>query len=256
VEPLVEHEVGGRWALLLVNRTVGRILRGSRDRLAELPPLIDEVHGQHDQGGWSQARYQRSVEKEVYDHLARVADALFGSFKRSPFDRLLVGCTEELYPEIVDRLHSDLRRRLAGRLQIDVRNPTPEQVLEIAHPAMENDEREHEEELLQRMQQGAGAGGRGAVGVEDVVGALNERRVEALLVTPDFSAEGSRCPTCGWLATDGASRCPAEGTALERLPGLREGAIEAAVRQAAEVIVVRDRPDLEPFGGIGAVLRF
>src|SRR5256885_9916650 len=48
----------------------------------------DEVHGQHDQGGWSQARYQRSVEKEVHDHLKRTAEVAFRRFQRLPFDRL------------------------------------------------------------------------------------------------------------------------------------------------------------------------
>src|ERR687898_198576 len=55
---------------------------------AERKGLVDDVHGQHSQGGWSQARYQRSVDEDVQDHLRNVADAVWRSFKRRSFDHL------------------------------------------------------------------------------------------------------------------------------------------------------------------------
>jgi hypothetical protein len=256
VEPLVELEAGGRWAILLANRSAGRILRGSRDRLAELPRVEDETLRRHDQGGWSQARLQRWVDRQATEHLDHVTRALYESFKRAPFDRLILACPEELHSELHDKLHPDLRRRLAGRIELDVKSSSPDAVLERARPVIEEDEHKHESELIERVRQGVGANGHGAAGVDDVLAALNEHRVEALLLARDFAAEGRRCPSCGWLGAGEAGECPADGTALDPLPDLREGAVEAAVRQAAEVLVVRERPDLGPLGGIAAVLRF
>ena len=43
----------------------------------ETDRVVDDVHSQHDQGGWSQARYQRGVEKEKDDHLAHTAEVAF-----------------------------------------------------------------------------------------------------------------------------------------------------------------------------------
>ena len=40
--------------------------------------------GKHDQGGWSQARYQRHIEHLVYDHLRHVADARAGDHGGRP----------------------------------------------------------------------------------------------------------------------------------------------------------------------------
>ena len=51
-------------------------------------------------------------------------------------------------------------------------------------------------------------------------------------------------------------RCPADGGPLEELEHLREAAIEAALAQGAEVMIVRHYPDLGPLRGIGALLRF
>src|SRR4051794_29015896 len=73
VEPLADMSRRDSWAILLVNRQVSRMFRGTKEPPQELPPVEDDVHGQHDQGGWSQARYQRSVDKEVQDHLKRTS---------------------------------------------------------------------------------------------------------------------------------------------------------------------------------------
>ena len=62
--------------MALVSRRSARVLSGPADRLEERQRIEDNVHGQHDQGGWSQARHERSVDKDADDHLRRVAEML------------------------------------------------------------------------------------------------------------------------------------------------------------------------------------
>ena len=257
IEPLADMAAGRNWCLLLANRREARIFRGSRERLEEVARVHDDVHGQHDQGGWSQARYQRSVDNEATHHLKRSADAVLGRFRRARFDNLLLGAPEEAYAKLESELHPYLRERLRGRVEVDVENTTAEQVLEAARPVIERYERQRQDELLERLQEGVGAGGRGAGGLDGVLGALNERRVEALLLDSTFSAPGVECVRCGWVGSDAdLSECPADGGELERRDDIAEQAIERALMQDAEVVVLRDRPELGVYGGIGAVLRF
>src|SRR5690348_8498370 len=63
IEPLTDLAFEGSWGVFLVSRKTARILRGSRDGLEEIAHISDDVHGWHDQGGWSQARYQRGIQK-------------------------------------------------------------------------------------------------------------------------------------------------------------------------------------------------
>ena len=114
VEPLVHAGAAERWCVLLANRRAARLFTGVGDELEETDRIEDDVHRQHDQGGWSQSNYQRSVDKEKDDHLQRTADAAFALYKRRGFDRLLVGAPEELVGELESRLHSYLRERLVG----------------------------------------------------------------------------------------------------------------------------------------------
>lgn len=254
VGPLVRLERRERWCVALVSRRDARIFRGSPDGLREIEQIHDVVFGQHDQGGWSQARYQRGIEKEKDDHLRNTADALMKHFKRRPFQRLILGGPREVVADFESKLHGYLSERLAGRIEVDVDSSTAEQVLRKAQPLFEALEDEREAAALERL----GEGGRAALGLDEVLRALNERRVECLLLDERFAAPGASCPECGWLGPHGERTCPVEGRELEQLDDLTEAAIELTLQQSAEILAVRRRREElgERAGGVAALLRF
>ena len=251
VGPLARIARRERWCLALVNRRDARILRGGPDGLREVQRIHDDVSGQHDQGGWSQARYQRGVEKEKDDHLKTTGDALLRHFKRQPFQRLIVGGPREVVMDFEQKLHHYLSERLAGRIEVDVERSSPDQVLEAARPLIEKLEREREHDALERL------GERGACGIEDVLPPLNERRVELLILDEQFGGvTGVQCLDCGWLGLEG-ERCPADGSETVQLEDLTEAMIELSVQQSADLLAVHhEREALERYGGVAALLRF
>jgi peptide subunit release factor 1 (eRF1) len=251
VEPLVAAGEDGRWGVLLITRRAARLLFGSADGLEETDRIEDDVHRQHDQGGWSQANYQRSVEKKKDDHVAGVLDVLFARFRRQPFDHLLIGAPRELVGEVEQRLHPYLRERLAGRLSVAIEHCSAEDVRKAAAEAVREHVRKSEREALDRLTQGVGSGGRGVAGLQSTLDALNDNRVEILMLAPGYSAPGFRDPGSGMLAAETS----ADGSA-EPVQDVVEPAIEKAIEQSAEVMVIRHHEDLGPLGGIGAVLRF
>jgi peptide chain release factor subunit 1 len=254
--PLVDMAAGGAWAVFLVNRRLARILRGDAERLEEVARVKDRVHGQHDQGGWSQARYQRSVHEDVRDHLQKSAAALDESFRRRPFDHLLVSTPDELWGEVEDALDPQLRDRVAGRFYVDVEQASPDDVLEEARGLMEEEDRRRERAALDRLRAGiARPDGHGAAGLADVLEALTERRVETLLLAPGHAAPGSVCPRDGWMGPP-AESCPVDGGPVENREDITDDAIESALAQSAEVMRIRHSDDLERLGGIAAILRF
>jgi len=250
VGPLARLARRERWCVALVNRRDARILRGSPDGLREIQQIHDNVPGQHDQGGWSQARYQRGIEKEKDDHLKDTGEALMRHFKRQPFERLIVGGPREVVTDFEQKLHHYLRERLAGRIEVDVRS-NPDQVLDAARPLIEKLEREREHTALEKL------GERGAIGLESVLPPLNERRVELLILDEQFGGvTGVQCLECGWLGLEG-DRCPADGSELAELDDLTEAMIELSVQQSADLLAVRhERGALEAHGGAAALLRF
>jgi peptide chain release factor subunit 1 len=201
-------------------------LRGSASRLIEVRSFGDSVHGQHSQGGWSQARYQRSVEHDVEAHLRHVRDVLLRQFERRRFVGLLLAAPEELRSQVAGELHPYVQERLVGHLDLDVENATLEDVRSVAAKAIEEHQRAIVGERLEQLRARLGRGERTAAGAADVLRALEERRVGALLYDPQQLDED-----------------------------VVERAVHAAVEQDAQVFPL-DTPDLGPLGGIAALLRF
>ena len=100
VEPLVMQGTDENWMVLLTNRRAARLFFGPGDALEETDRLVDDVHQQHGKGGWSQSNYQRSVDKEVSDHLQNAADLAFNLYKKRGADRVLVSVPAELHARV------------------------------------------------------------------------------------------------------------------------------------------------------------
>lgn len=261
VEPLVAGDEDERWCVALVNRNTGRIFEGEAPGVRETVHRDDDVHGQHRQGGWSQARYERSVEEEIDTHLRTVADQLYRHWQRRRFGRLVLGGPVEVVDRFAELLHNDLRPALSpSRISLDVET-AGEADVQAATDRLRQDERaQHSQSAAGALEERLGAGS-AVVGLAEVLTALGERRVQTLVLERNFQAEGGRCPACGLLYPGGVSACPADGTALHPVADLREAAVETAVLQDADIVVVGEGSEVPPAplvrgGGIGALLRF
>jgi peptide subunit release factor 1 (eRF1) len=257
IEPLVVATAERRWAVILVSRRIARLLTGTPSTLSEHERFNDDVRGQHGQGGPSQANYQRSIEKDTDDHLRHAAEDVYRYWQREQFDRLAVGGPEEIASRLERLLHPDITGCLVdGRVDVDVATANVDHVRSALHGLAQQDEKRLERDALDRLAAGIGGGGRAVGGPADTIEALNERRVATLLLEQGFDQPAARCQACGLLVLDAGGACPVDGTELEPVDHLREAAIEAAVAQDAEVLVVTNYPDLGPFRGVGALLRF
>lgn len=259
LEPLVSAGEDSGWCVCLVNRSTARILAGSPPRMWERGEIDDDVHGRHHQGGWSQPRYERSIEVEAERHLHHVADELRRRWEREPFHTLVLGGPEETVAELRRLLHGEIAPTLTDeRLTVDVQNSTETDIRAALVPVLQERRQQAEREALDQLRAAQGGGaGRATTGVEDTLLVLNELRAEKLLLAPDFHAPGGRCPSCGMLVAGEVDTCPADGTPVQHLDDVRPAAVDSAVEQDAAVLVFEERPpDTHLRQGVGAVLRF
>jgi peptide chain release factor subunit 1 len=256
IAPLTELLPPIRVCVALVDERHARILEGSPEQLEAAARVRDDVPGRQDQGGWSQARYQRSREQDIEAHLRHVARVLQELLHESPYERLLVACTETLWPRVREHLHPEVRARLHDeRLALDVADAGIEEVVAATDAVLEAERNAHVEAVLAELREHVARNARAALGLEAVLLALVERRVQALLYDVGLPADGVLCTRCGWMGV-GGERCPNDGGPVERRSPILEDAVALAVSQSAEVLPLRDRPDLSAFEGIAATLRF
>jgi peptide chain release factor subunit 1 len=273
VRQLVRSLPTSSWCVLLCNRRSARIMLGDRDHLEQVDELRDEVDGQHDQGGWSQTRFARHTEQQFHDHLRHALGVVEDLRRTGAFDCLLVASPTEMHGALHAQMPDPLHRTMRGFIDADVDRASVADVSTAAAAAIRAWDDDQLERTLDRLQRNAGRRERAVVGLDEVLQALAEQRVETLVVNDGFSHPGLACPHGDWLATDGGV-CPTHDARLQPCADIVELAIEHAVRQRAHITIVdRVDPLAEPasdgttpermafqamraLGGISAIVRF
>jgi peptide chain release factor subunit 1 len=243
--------------LALVDREKARLFVSALDRIEEVSEVLDEVPGWHDQGGWAQARFQRHIREHVQRHLKHVAEVLLRLLQRGRYEHLVLAGPDEVVAELERELHDYVRRTIVARTSLPV-TASQADVLERVRELEEDLERRREEESVGRLaSEIEGHTGRAVAGMDGTLAALEEGRVDTLLVAADLEVAGVRCTSCGHLGLRGRS-CAACGAPTEETPDLVEEAVESALRQGSRVEVLPQdlAAELGRFGGVGALLRF
>ena len=230
IEPLVTAQAGPAWCAVLAALDRAEIYLGARDRIAVHQHSDDYVRGHGSQGGPT----GNDESQDAEGHLIKVAAQLHHDWQRARFSVLALGGPVDAVTRLEKLLHNELRPALLPqRLEIDPSAATDSDVAAaVAELVGEATERSRGE-LLSRYADGLEAARgsdsppRAVAGPDAVQEALTEQRVESLLLGVGF-----------------------EG-------GSREAAVQAAVRQDADVIAFDDTAaQLPPARPVGALLRF
>lgn len=257
LEPLTAMITSENWGVAVVNRRAARLFRGGPRSLVEFATVDHEVHRRHAQGGWSQARFQRAIEEQVAQHVRQTAERIARAHRRRPFDQLVVVASDELWPEVEARLDHDLRERLAGHVDLNLEHAAPEEIARAVAPLVEAAERERERELVARLREFLGVGGRAAAGLDEVLATLEQERVEVLILAEGASLVADQCPTCGRLSASAQDHCPLDGARLARVDAVEHAVKRAAGGSVADIVVVRhEAAALKQHGSIAALLRW
>jgi peptide chain release factor subunit 1 len=255
--PLVRLVGRGDGALVAyVGRERGDVYRLRGGQLLPLADESTEVPGRHDQGGWSQGRYERHIETIVDRHLRDVADALDRSVRRLRDVRVVLAGPEQTRSGFEELLSAEARTALVGWVNAEAHVDAP-RLLEAARPLLDEWRSGREEELLARWREEAARNGRAATGWEETLQAASDGRVELLLVQDGADRSAYVCPECGRAQAEDGS-CPLDGTTLQHA----DTGLDLAVHQTlthggrVEVIDGEEHRDLEPVGGVAALLRF
>lgn len=237
----------------VVGREQGHVYRLRNGRLEEVVDESEEQPGRHDQGGWSQARYQRHIEKLVQDHYRGVAEALEGHVRgRGP--KIVLVAPEEQRSDFLDALSNEARDSVVGATSAQA-HASPAELLDLVTPILEDARATSEREALERWREEAGRGGRAASGWAQTLEAASDGRVEMLLIAEGATKSAWQCPQCGRGAAE-PGECPLDGTELDEVEDGLDVALQRTLAHGGEVLPVASQPDLDPVEGIGALLRY
>jgi len=239
--------------VLMADRQRARMFVFEMGRLVERSELFEaggrgDVRGERDQG------VDPGQDRHTQAHVRNAASAAFDVWQQHPFEHLALAAPAPLAHELEASLHPYLRKRLSGRIGVPMAAGHNE-VLAAAQAIEAEVERRREAEIVERLRAAVHADRRAVAGLTRVVEALNDRRVDTLVVSHGYVAPGWRCDGCDVLAVVGR-RCKRCGDEMVEVDDLVEDSVEHALTQSCQVEICVGNADLDVLGRIGALLRF
>jgi peptide chain release factor subunit 1 len=255
VAPLAAQPGRDGSLVAVVSRERGTVYRYEAGRLEEVLDSSEEQPGQHDQGGWSQARYQRHIENLVQQHLKNVGGEIDRTVRSGPRVQLVVVAPEELRGEIEKELSNEVREAVVGWATAEA-HATKGDLLEVVRPLLDEARARQDAATLARWQEARGRGERSAAGWKQVLDAASDGRVDVLLLEGKSRTARAAwsCPRCGRASADGG-RCPLDDARLEETEDGADLALHRVLAHGGSIVTL-GAGALGDSAGIAALLRF
>lgn len=259
--PLIAQQQGRRrYCIALADRNRARLLLLESREISEHSQVLDEDDKEkiRTTGTSKSVHLERKKDEKVRRHFSFLADHLLHFYEHQDYDCLIVGCRDDMWPEIEAELHPRIRRILAGRFATDPGCATCDEIQEKAQAIVDAQDREDESRLVERTVGAAAANGLGAVGLTAVIDALEKGEVRTLLWTDRPQAErrgASLCENCGHLEPEALEACTLCGAHMRRFADAQEALLRHALGRSIEVRQLHSTKLPQP-DGIAAWLRF
>jgi peptide chain release factor subunit 1 len=248
------------YLILLVDKESARIFIVKLGEIIEYGEVhTPDVPGRHKKGGWfslSETHYKRHIDYHVTLHLKEVVKRLEPFVAGEKIDVIFLGGSDEACRMFKDMLPETVKAKVAGEFSAEM-FLKPDEVLDLSRPLLaeyeSKKERKISEELITRSMKGDQA----VLGIEDVLHASVEGKINTLVFVKDLRESGYRCKKCSFLTVQSIEACPYCGESLTRVEYIVDLVAQKAVDQGAVVEVLSYETDtLNEKGGIGAILRF
>ncbi len=253
----------GGYGVALVDRQGARVFYFHLGELQEQEGVLGEAVKRTKRGGASSmpgrrggtAGKTRAVEETVDRNMKDAADFAVQFFETKRVRRVLIGGTDDNVAQFRTLLPKSWQSLVTGSFPISM-TASHIEVLEKALEAGREAEAHREQKLVKNLIDSAAKGGNAVTGLEETLTAVNENRVQTLVIADGFRKSGYYCPGCERLALSQNGGCEGCGGEPEGIRDVVEVAITNVLRRKGSIEVVHVNGEFEEAGNIGALLRY
>ena len=253
-----------RYAAVVADTNAARILVFAAAELVSQREVKGTKTRRSQQGGWSQARFQRHLSNYHQQHIKEVVDALERIVQQEGITQIFFAGDEVVLPLFREQLPKHLAEKVVDHLRLDTHAPVSD-ILPATIDALKRLNEQTDRERVDAAVNGYRSGGLGTVGPERTLDALVKGQVDELLITASLGGIQAPIPGASQAASlDKTILTPAvqteaggeAATADPRVVRLAEELVRRAKGTSARVTFIEDPSLLDEFGGVAAILRF
>ena len=248
-----------RVCVALVDRKTARLFDLQLDNIKEMAEWTDDLTrlGRRSDGfnGYNAGHAERHFANDAMHHFKNVGERLKDLYERGQWEKLIIGCRDDVCPEFEAQIPQYLKARLIGRIPLDL-NASPEQIRDEATNLRRQRREEKREALIREALGQAQRNGRGAMGLRRVLSALETGEVQTLLLGENFSAQAVECSNCGHVDSHITESCAVCGKPVREVEDVSDTILGQAVAKRVDILYIPANPEFEKAGNIAALLRF
>jgi peptide chain release factor subunit 1 len=252
----------GGYGVVLVDKQGARLFFFHMGELREQEGVLGEIvkRTKHGSGGSAvpgrrgESAASRAVEEIVERNMKDSVDFAIHFFESNHVRRILVGGTDENVKLFCSLLPKAWQSLVMGTFPMsmtathgDVRNRALEIGIQVEH--------EREKRLVERLVTQAAKNSGAVAGLEKTLAAVNEGRVQILVLSEGFRKNAFRCKSTGWLTTHPEDTCTGEED-VEKVYDVVDLVVNQVMRSGGEVEVIMATEEMDKAGSIGAILRY
>lgn len=250
------------YGVVLVDKQGARVFHFHLGQLREQEGVLGETVKRTKHGAGASAvpgrrgpgTATRTVDEVVERNMKEAADFAIRFFEENHVRRVLIGGTEENVKLFCNTLPKAWQSLVMGSFPMSMtasHNEVLSRALELGMQA----EKEREERLVERIITYAAKGSGAVVGLEKTLDAVNDGRVQTLVITEGFRKNAYRCKSTGLLTTKPEDVCGDEHD-IEKVYDVVDVMVGLVMRSGGDVEVIEASPALQNAGNIGAILRY
>jgi peptide subunit release factor 1 (eRF1) len=267
IKPLADYaDAYDRYGVVLVDREGARLFMFNQGSLQEATGTLGEeiksqIRGASGRGGRSSAGtgmgrssgLDSRIEQITARNLREVVDLTKDFYEAGHCERIILGGTDENRARFKSMLPKTLQSKVIGNISIDMYASELE-VLGRSMGIIQDSVAERKAVLVQAMITAAHKDS-GSLGLADTLLAVQERRVQTMVIQEGYRAPGRVCSHCGYMSLAKSEQCSVCGGPARALDDIVEHLVHQAIGMDVEVVFVEDNALVEA-GSIGTVWRF
>lgn len=266
IRPLIRLlYVYGYYGVILVDKQGSRLFHFHLGELHEQEGIFGESIKRVKRGGASSfpgrrggiAGRTRAVEEQIERNMKDTVDFAEQFFKENHIRRLLIGGTDDNVAQFRNLLPKSWQSLVMGTFPMSM-TANHDDVLEKALQVGKNAEQEREMLFVSKLIENAANDNNAVMGLDDTLDAINNSRVQTLIVAENYFTKGFICPNCEQLYSplSGKICTSCDNSDLQPVEDIIDLAVSRVISLGGEVEVTQANNDLETAGKIGAFLRY